>query len=193
MMPHVKCPVFIIHGQSDQEVPILHGKILVSRCKNFYEPWWCEHGGHNDIDIRFRKHYFIRIAKFLKFLTEYFSKKKPKELEALHKVEDWISTSDHIYYKKSRATSAGKYQEKSTKHIETTSSFASGTSSSFISHNTTTTKTDKPQAESIMTGAETTRKLGTETARSMLDYNDEGNERSVFSNFQYFIIHRKEE
>lgn len=188
MITHVKCPVFIIHGQADREVPILHGKILISRCKTFYEPWWVEQGGHNDIDIRFRKHYFIRIAKFFRFLTDYFGKRKEKEMESLHKVEDWTANSNHMYYQKFRAVSADKYKEKPGRTIET-ASFASGTTSSFVSNNTTTTcKAEKVQTESMLiAGSETTRKQCTDTARSMLEYNDEGNLQKRRSSFLMYL------
>jgi fermentation-respiration switch protein FrsA (DUF1100 family) len=47
----VSCPVYIIHGKKDVEVPIEHGMALQANvpedCRR--EPWWVEGRGHNDI------------------------------------------------------------------------------------------------------------------------------------------------
>ena len=47
----VCCPVFIIHGKKDVEVPMEHGMALQANvpddCKR--DPWWVEDRGHNDI------------------------------------------------------------------------------------------------------------------------------------------------
>lgn len=98
MISHTRCPVFLMHGTDDREVPIVHGRSLVQNCKNAFDPWWVEGAGHNDIDIRFRKIYFLRIAKFVKYLFEMFSKKTEEDLKTLHKVENW--TINHMYFKK---------------------------------------------------------------------------------------------
>lgn len=69
----VKCPVFIIHGQKDQEVAFEHGMALQAAvpedCKR--DPWWVREKGHNDIcdgpDI---VEYMQRMNKFVKSLDE---------------------------------------------------------------------------------------------------------------------------
>mmetsp|Transcript_3602 Transcript_3602/g.10248 ORF Transcript_3602/g.10248 Transcript_3602/m.10248 type:complete len:352 (+) Transcript_3602:60-1115(+) len=68
----VSAPVFIIHGTHDIEVPFEHGAALFEACRPgvAYEPWWVQGGGHNDIDVCFRAHYFERLADFLKALDE---------------------------------------------------------------------------------------------------------------------------
>lgn len=47
----VACPVFLIHGKKDVEVPIEHGMALWANvpedCRR--DPWWVEGRGHNDI------------------------------------------------------------------------------------------------------------------------------------------------
>lgn len=48
---NVKCPVFIIHGDSDIEVPIRHGQGLYNAVEPQYQytPWWVTGKGHNDV------------------------------------------------------------------------------------------------------------------------------------------------
>ena len=47
----VRCPVFIIHGVEDADVPCEHGRALQMAvpddCRR--EPWWVPDKGHNDI------------------------------------------------------------------------------------------------------------------------------------------------
>lgn len=47
----VRCPVFIIHGRKDADVPFEHGMALQmavpENCRR--EPWWVPDKGHNDI------------------------------------------------------------------------------------------------------------------------------------------------
>merc|ERR1712046_136918 len=47
----VKCPVMIIHGELDEEVPIHHGKALHDAVKDDFKrpPWWVPQRGHNDL------------------------------------------------------------------------------------------------------------------------------------------------
>ncbi len=69
----VKCPVFVIHGQKDQEVGVEHGMALHAAvpedCKR--DPWWVRDKGHNDIcdgpDI---VEYMQRMSKYVKSLDE---------------------------------------------------------------------------------------------------------------------------
>lgn len=107
---HVKAYLFVIHGQDDVEVPIDHGKMIVSKAKNTHEPWWVDGGTHNDIDCKFRRSYFIRISKFLKSLRDFNLKMTEEERVEYYKVEDWHKKSNHIYF-----TKAPKLVEKSAK------------------------------------------------------------------------------
>jgi fermentation-respiration switch protein FrsA (DUF1100 family) len=62
----VTCPVFIIHGTADVEVPLEHGVSLYEACKVPYTPWWVPGGGHNDIDVLWSAAYFARLQAFLR-------------------------------------------------------------------------------------------------------------------------------
>eukprot|EP00397_Hematodinium_sp_SG-2012_P025010 GEMP01026094.1.p1 GENE.GEMP01026094.1~~GEMP01026094.1.p1 ORF type:complete len:256 (+),score=25.86 GEMP01026094.1:226-993(+) len=66
----IQGPIFIIHGTSDDIVPISHGKALYDMIDNPYEPFWVEGGGHNNLEIIAREPFFERFTDFIKYLDE---------------------------------------------------------------------------------------------------------------------------
>jgi len=64
---NVKCPVFIIHGLEDLEVPVNHGKTLYDTVpdKFKYQPWYVPNRGHNNVIIGNEREYFRRLTDFL--------------------------------------------------------------------------------------------------------------------------------
>jgi pimeloyl-ACP methyl ester carboxylesterase len=64
----VTCPVFIIHGTADREVPFDHGVELHDNAADPYDPWWVYEGGHNDIEVVWREDFFLRLHLYLSFL-----------------------------------------------------------------------------------------------------------------------------
>jgi abhydrolase domain-containing protein 17 len=60
----VSCPVFIMHGTEDTEIPISHGQSLAAELAN---PWpaWFPDAGHNDIEEKYRKVYLAKMGSFL--------------------------------------------------------------------------------------------------------------------------------
>lgn len=48
---NVSCPVFVMHGEEDMEVPLHHGLELHEAVpsKFQYQPWWVPLRGHNDV------------------------------------------------------------------------------------------------------------------------------------------------
>ena len=70
----VNCPVFIIHGELDEEVDISHGKALYNAvpedCR--YTPWWVPDRGHNDItEGRSKvKEYLEKMKAFIQCLND---------------------------------------------------------------------------------------------------------------------------
>merc|ERR1711991_1215772 len=46
-------PIFIIHGEKDDLIPVHHAKILSERAPNLYESWIMENAGHNDIETKY--------------------------------------------------------------------------------------------------------------------------------------------
>jgi fermentation-respiration switch protein FrsA (DUF1100 family) len=63
------CPVFIIHGTEDQEIPIFHGESLSEELQNPWPAWYPE-AGHNDIEEKHRKQYLSRLLDFLQSLHD---------------------------------------------------------------------------------------------------------------------------
>lgn len=68
LMPHVRAPVFIMHGTEDKEIPIVHGRTLASLPPNAFKPWWVEGAGHNDIEVEYREAYFAKLEGFVRFV-----------------------------------------------------------------------------------------------------------------------------
>lgn len=65
----VRCPVLVMHGTEDAEVPVSHGKQLYEATPAHLrrEPWWVQGKGHNDIgDTQAEElEYMRRIRAFL--------------------------------------------------------------------------------------------------------------------------------
>ena len=94
-----RCPIFIIHGDEDEEVPIEHSKILFQKCHNPYEGWWAKKAGHNNIDIVQRKEYFKKCYLFIDSIKSSQSEKNEKEMLNLNKAADWDKSFNHFYRK----------------------------------------------------------------------------------------------
>eukprot|EP00559_Dactyliosolen_fragilissimus_P009065 CAMPEP_0184868776 /NCGR_PEP_ID=MMETSP0580-20130426/31745_1 /TAXON_ID=1118495 /ORGANISM="Dactyliosolen fragilissimus" /LENGTH=281 /DNA_ID=CAMNT_0027369881 /DNA_START=149 /DNA_END=991 /DNA_ORIENTATION=- len=54
--PHIKCPVFIVHGTQDEVVPFWHGQDLFMALNQNWraKPFWVEGAGHNNIEALLR-------------------------------------------------------------------------------------------------------------------------------------------
>ncbi|GAA0187375.1 hypothetical protein Leryth_026387 [Lithospermum erythrorhizon] len=50
-IPHIECPVFVIHGTDDDVVDISHGKELWELCKQKHKPLWINGGNHCDLEL----------------------------------------------------------------------------------------------------------------------------------------------
>ena len=68
-MSSLKCPVFIIHGTEDQDIPFFHGECLGHELQYPWPPWYPE-AGHNDIEEKFRKVYLSKLKQFLATVNE---------------------------------------------------------------------------------------------------------------------------
>eukprot|EP01084_Bolivina_argentea_P079921 144851_1 len=66
----VFAPIFVIHGNRDKEIDVIHGKILSRLAPNAYPPWFVPYAGHNDIEVMFPDVLFKKIATFVKYLTD---------------------------------------------------------------------------------------------------------------------------
>lgn len=70
----VRCPVMVIHGKLDEEVPFVHGVELHNAVPPEFQrdPWWINDRGHNDItegSAELRE-YLSRIRRFIDSLEE---------------------------------------------------------------------------------------------------------------------------
>jgi fermentation-respiration switch protein FrsA (DUF1100 family) len=54
--PHIRCPVFIVHGTQDEVVPFWHGQELFLALHQSWrsKPFWVEGAGHNNIEALLR-------------------------------------------------------------------------------------------------------------------------------------------
>ena len=173
---HTSAHVFIIHGEDDKEVPVNHGKLLSTRCKNLYHPWWVLEGGHNDIDMKFRKTYFLKLSRFVKYVKEFNSTKTENELENFYQIKEWHKSFNHIYFIQGPKVER-KYHDylQKKQRPQDFASFASN-SSLLLSQNATNV-TFKTNTESIITtlGDQTARRACQISARSV---NEKENEES---------------
>ena len=71
---NVRCPVMVIHGKLDEEVPFLHGLELHNNVRGDLqrEPWWVTDRGHNDVTEGPGKiaEYIRRLRTYLEGLDE---------------------------------------------------------------------------------------------------------------------------
>jgi hypothetical protein len=63
----VSCPIFIIHGEKDEVIPISQSKEMVKYMKIPYE-WHPRHGDHSNILTRYRTKFFQKCKFFFEFL-----------------------------------------------------------------------------------------------------------------------------
>lgn len=67
--PHIRCPVFIVHGTQDEVVPFYHGQDLFLSLKQCWraKPFWVVGAGHNNIEALLRPSgaFVDRLAEFL--------------------------------------------------------------------------------------------------------------------------------
>eukprot|EP01069_Polyplicarium_translucidae_P003430 Polyplicarium_translucidae@DN2306_c0_g1_i5.p2 len=64
----VKCPLFVIHGEADAEVSVLHGKALHEAAPNATHSWFVKDAGHNNIELLWRGTYFAKLREFISSL-----------------------------------------------------------------------------------------------------------------------------
>ncbi len=69
----VSCPIFLIHGQKDEVIPIEQSIEMSKFMKNPYE-WHPRNGDHSNILTKYRIKFFQKCKFFIEFLN-YYSKK----------------------------------------------------------------------------------------------------------------------
>eukprot|EP01016_Furgasonia_blochmanni_P041895 TRINITY_DN5507_c0_g1_i2.p1 TRINITY_DN5507_c0_g1~~TRINITY_DN5507_c0_g1_i2.p1 ORF type:complete len:305 (+),score=29.41 TRINITY_DN5507_c0_g1_i2:255-1169(+) len=99
LISYANCPVFVLHGLKDEEVPVSNGQRLYEKCKNKIDAWWVENTGHNDIEIRQRKTYISKLQNFLNRLREIKQNANETELLRMWRADEWPTGTNHIYYR----------------------------------------------------------------------------------------------
>jgi hypothetical protein len=70
----VACPIFVVHGQKDEVIPIQQSIDLARHMKNAYE-WHPRHGDHSNILTNYRTKFIQKCKFFFEYLS-FFSKQK---------------------------------------------------------------------------------------------------------------------
>ncbi len=99
LIKYCRCPIFIIHGDQDEEVSLDHAKRLFEKCNRPYEGWWAKNAGHNNIDIVQRKEYFKKCYLFVNNIKSTDLNKNEKEMLADNMAVDWDQNFKHFYRK----------------------------------------------------------------------------------------------
>ena len=68
----IKCPIFIMHGTEDAEIPYFHGECLANEL-SYPWPAWFPKAGHNDIEEKFREIFLTKLEKFIELVSEIYS------------------------------------------------------------------------------------------------------------------------
>ncbi|CAG9325472.1 unnamed protein product [Blepharisma stoltei] len=69
-IPYIKCPIFLLHGIDDKQIPLKHAERLASFVRYGFPPWWVKNAGHNDIEIKHRREYLNRLKMFIESIYE---------------------------------------------------------------------------------------------------------------------------
>ncbi|CAG9322409.1 unnamed protein product [Blepharisma stoltei] len=69
-IPYIKCPIFLLHGIEDRQIPVKHAERLASFVRHEFPPWWVKDAGHNDIEIKHRREYLNRLKLFIESILE---------------------------------------------------------------------------------------------------------------------------
>ena len=72
-IPHVNCPVLIIHGQEDSVIPIRHGRKLYEAAPEPKQHLWIEGAEHMDYAYVAGERYSDAIAQFVELVSSYQS------------------------------------------------------------------------------------------------------------------------
>ena len=67
-LKNVDCPVFVMHGTDDEEIPFFHGKMLHEAAKQPHPPFWVQGAGHNNVAEHAADEYYARLNGFVESL-----------------------------------------------------------------------------------------------------------------------------
>jgi hypothetical protein len=83
----VRCPVFVIHGSSDEICPVSHAVSLFEQCPNPWQIWIIPRANHDNIEIEHLNELLEYLRAFINYVETSYSPPSGKyadsELEKL--------------------------------------------------------------------------------------------------------------
>ena len=67
-MRKVRCPVLVLHGERDDEIPAWHGRELFRLAPEPKRAYWAPHAAHCNIRDCDEPEYWRRLQEFLKLI-----------------------------------------------------------------------------------------------------------------------------
>ncbi|KAK4785233.1 hypothetical protein SAY86_001922 [Trapa natans] len=92
-VPHLNCPVLVIHGTEDDVVDLSHGKQLWELCKEKYEPLWLKGGNHCNLEIY--PEYLRHLRKFISAVEKFPPPQVVPEQQPTKSSEFASKSTDH--------------------------------------------------------------------------------------------------
>ncbi len=70
LMPHLNCPVLVMHGQNDEVIPLWHGKALFDAAPEPKQHFWIEGALHNDYAYVAGERYIDAFQAFMRSIDQ---------------------------------------------------------------------------------------------------------------------------
>ena len=68
---NINSPIFIIHGQNNEKIPVLYSKKLIKYINNYYK-WFPTYGSNiNDILLKYREKFYTKISYFINNIDKF--------------------------------------------------------------------------------------------------------------------------
>lgn len=80
-LPHIQCPVLVVHGRRDEVIPFTHGEMLAKAAAKPVTPLWISEAGHNNIEIYWKISFLNRITSFISEIRSFQAKKELQQCE----------------------------------------------------------------------------------------------------------------
>lgn len=75
------CPILIIHGQKNKEIPVDHSIVLSNKAKSKVMVWFPPNATHKDIYEKYRCKFLRKLKKFFVFASENMSNRNQIEID----------------------------------------------------------------------------------------------------------------
>ncbi|GJP63851.1 hypothetical protein CLOP_g10303 [Closterium sp. NIES-67] len=158
-LPKVECPVFVMHGTSDEVVDVSHGQMLVDACKRPFEPLFLE-GGHH-CDLEFFPEYLRCLRKYISYLVQHppvpqpdlprKAKKRPGWGTPLTAIRSFVTPNRHRHPSgtaSAPATPVGSFSSSSSASLPTSNGNASPAASLSADDSSSSSAAPNPRTRS---------------------------------------------